>query len=255
MFFYQFSTFCRNLHSIVAMADPSQFSDPFWSPLSDPSSYELASASVSYKTSLWNLVRNRFSRLATSDVASPKGAVSHANSSLSSSDQTVGVNFRIGGLGTISVKSELPEQNLTFTIHPENPDTQPTLKLEITRDDCILKKRENDSDVYERIPEYLNLDPEERDRSKYFNQVMFPKGKTSALLDVSSSDKTTYWISVDRSNARIRYGQHLTNNSMTFMEVLFDPEKAGWMDHLASTKVSQDNNVRQWTLLDSHPGS
>ncbi|KAJ4180116.1 hypothetical protein NW755_011965 [Fusarium falciforme] len=224
------------------MADPSQFSDPFWSPLSDSSSYELASASVSYKTSLWNLVRNRFSRLATPDVASPKGAVSHTNSSLPSSDQTVGVNFRIGGLGTISVKSELPEQNLTFTIHSENPDTQPTLKLEITRDDCILKKRENDSDVYKRIPECLNLDPEERDRSKYFNQVMFPKGKTSALLDVSSSDKTTYWISVDRSNARIRYGQHLTNNSMTFMEVLFDPAKAGWMDHLASTKVSRDNN-------------
>lgn len=233
------------------MADPSQFSDPFWSPPSDPSSYELAKASVSYKTSLWNLVRNRFSRQETPRVVKPaSGAVSNGyHSSLPSLDQTVGVNFRIGGLGTISVKSELPEQNLTFTIHPEDPDTQPTLKLEITRDDCILKKRENGSDVYKRIPECPNYDPEEKDRSKYFNKVMFPKGKASALLDVSSSDKTTYWISVDRSNARIRYGQHLTNNSMTFMEILFDPEKAGWMDHLASTKVSRDNNVRHRTLL------
>ncbi|KAI8711932.1 Cysteine dioxygenase [Fusarium sp. LHS14.1] len=226
------------------MADPSQFSDPFWSAPSDNLLYMKASSDFSSSKFPWNLVPARFSRQATSPVVKPvSGAVSNGiNYSLASLDQTVGVKFRIGGLGTISVKCDLPEKSLIFTIHPENSETQPTLKLEITKDDCILKKRENDSGAYERIPESLDLNPEVRDRSKYFDKVMFPKGKASALLDAMSSDKTTYWISVDRSNARIRYGQHLTNNSMTFMEILFDPEKADWMDHLASTKVSRDNN-------------
>lgn len=236
------------------MADPSLFSDPFWTPHSDDLAVEPTSSGLSDSKFPWNLVPARFSRQESPPAAKPisliSGPVSNGyHSSLTSLDQTIGVKFKIGGLGTISAKCELPETSLTFTIHPENSDTQPTLKLEITKDDCILKKRENDSGAYERIPESLDLNPEVRDRSKYFDKVMFPKGKASALLDVSSSDKTTYWISVDRSNARIRYGQHLTNNSMTFMEVLFDPEKADWMDHLASTKVSRDNNVRLQTLL------
>lgn len=198
------------------MADPSHFSDPFWSP--SPA---------------------RLSSLPTS------GAVSYrASSSTWSLDRTVGVELKVGGLGTIAAKSERPEKSLMFIVRSSNPNTQPTLMLEITKDDCILKKREKDSEEYKRIPECLNLDPEERDRSKYIDQVMFPKGKPSALLNASSSDKTTYWISLDRSNARIRYGQHLTNNSMTFMEVLFDPETAKWMKHLSSTDVYRDNNVR-----------
>lgn len=211
-------------HTVIAMADPSHFSDPFWSP--PP---------------------------ARPSALPQKGELMFvANTSWQSLDQTVGVELKVGGLGTISAKSELPEKSLMFTINSENPKTQPTLTLEVTKDDCILKKREKDSDGYKRIPELLDLDPEVRDRSKYTDQVMFPKGKPSALLDASSLDKTTYWISVDRSNARIRYGKYLTNNSMTFMEILFDPKKAEWMKHLNSTDVYRDDNVRSGTSLDLH---
>ncbi|KAM0228270.1 hypothetical protein ACHAP5_011989 [Fusarium lateritium] len=71
---------------------------------------------------------------------------------------------------------------------------------------------------------------------------MFSKGKRSALLSPLTTDKTTYWISVDRSNARIRYGKYLINNSMTFMEIQFVKKDAEWMENLSSTEVDRDDS-------------
>ncbi|PNP85177.1 hypothetical protein FNYG_01406 [Fusarium nygamai] len=168
----------------------------------------------------------------------------HLLHSISSSWKTtpVGIDFAVGGLGTIAAKADSPKESVTFTIRPEKRKEQPTLKLEITKTDCILSKKDKDADKFVAYKEKLTVEPGE-ERSKFYDVVVFPKGKRSALLD-TLTEKATYWISVDRSNARIRYGQSLINNSMTFMEIQFEKEeeKAAWMDHLVSTEVEQDGS-------------
>ncbi|EXA31151.1 hypothetical protein FOQG_09092 [Fusarium oxysporum f. sp. raphani 54005] len=200
------------------MADPSHFTDPFWEPQDQIPAESNAQPQVSpFKTA--NLLY-----------------------SISSSWETtpVRINFAVGGLGTIAAKATSPKKGVTFTIRPKKGDEQPTLKLEITKDNCVLSKKEKDADEFVAYKEKLKFEPGE-ERNKFNDFVMFPKGKASALLDTLTT-KATYWISVDRSNARIRYGQHLINNSMTFMEIQFKKEKAAWMDNLVSTEVEQDGS-------------
>ncbi|KAF4337730.1 cysteine dioxygenase [Fusarium beomiforme] len=199
------------------MADPSHFTDPFWEPQAQiPAESDLNQVSA-YKTA--NFLYSTTSSLETIPAK---------------------IDFVVGGLGTIAAKAYSPEESITFTIRSQDRKKQPTLKLEITKDDCILSKKEKDADKFVRYEEKLKFEPGE-ERSKFNNVVMFPKGKSSALLD-KLTKKAIYWISVDRSNARIRYGQSLINNSMTFMEIQFEKEKAAWMDTLTSTEVEQDGS-------------
>ncbi|KAF5026357.1 hypothetical protein F66182_1565 [Fusarium sp. NRRL 66182] len=191
------------------MADPSHFSDPFWSPPQSRVSTHLGQGEI-LLTSFSSLERT-----------------------------TVGIDFVVGGLGTIAAKPDPPRESLTFTLQPKDPKTQPTVKLDITEKNCLLSRRETDAAPFIDIPEVIRFYPD-RERSQYFDHVMFPKGKKSALLNDWTSDKTVYWISVDRSNARIRYGKHLVNNSMTFMEIQFVKENAKWMKDLSSTNVERD---------------
>ncbi|KAF4493861.1 Cysteine dioxygenase [Fusarium agapanthi] len=200
------------------MADPSHFTDPFWEP-QDQIPVELDAQPQISPFKPANLLY-----------------------SISSSSETipVGIKFAVGGLGTIAAKADSPTESVVFTIRPEKRKEQPTLKLEITKTDCVLSKKDKDADKFVAYKEKLTFGPAE-ERRKFHDLVMFPKGKTSALLDTLTK-RPTYWISVDRSNARIRYGQSLINNSMTFMEIQFDKEKAAWMDNLVSTEVEQDGS-------------
>ncbi|KAG5789183.1 hypothetical protein H9Q69_011764 [Fusarium xylarioides] len=200
------------------MADPSHFADPFWEP-----QHQIPV------------------ELDTQPQVSPFKPANLLHS-ISSSWRTtaVGIDFAVGGLGTIAAKADSPKESVTFTIRPEKRKEQPTLKLEITKTDCVLSKKDKDADKFVAYKEKLTFEPGE-DRNKFPDFVMFPKGKTSALLDTLTK-KATYWISVDRSNARIRYGQSPINNSMTFMEIQFNKEKAAWMDNLVSTEVDQDDS-------------
>ncbi|RMJ04682.1 hypothetical protein CDV36_014642 [Fusarium kuroshium] len=247
------------------MADPSHFSDPFWTP-PQPTRFgyvQAASRRIPYSNYVTSLVRSRVASPVSSgglvflsegssyidsvlELVTPRlrslGILGpDTDKSLGASDDTVGVTLKIGGLGTISARSELPKTNLKFTIGPKDHNAKPILVLTVTKQECIFEKLKLNSDEYETLEEFPGPEPEEEDRSKYFNKFWFPKGKPSALLNEPASDKTTYWISVDRSNARIRYGQHLLNNSMTFMEVLFDPNDADWMTFLSSVKVYRDD--------------
>ncbi|KAF4432140.1 Cysteine dioxygenase [Fusarium acutatum] len=162
------------------MADPSHFADPFWEP-QDQIPVELDAQPQISPFKPANLLH-----------------------SISSSWETtpVGINFAVGGLGTISAKADSPEESVTFTIRPEKRKEQPTLKLEITKNDCVLSKKNKDADKFVAYKEKLTFEPGE-ERNKFYDVVMFPKGKASALLD-TLTEKATYWISVDRSNARIR---------------------------------------------------
>ncbi|KAF4954455.1 hypothetical protein FGADI_5234 [Fusarium gaditjirri] len=202
------------------MADPSHFTDPFWEPQD-----QIPAESDTQP-----------------QVSPPKTA--NLLYSISSSWETtpVGIDFAVGGLGTIAAKADSPKESVTFTIRPEKRKEQPTLKLEITKTDCVLSKKDKDADKFVAYKEKLTFGPDE-ERNKAYDLVMFPKGKEVAFLD-KWTEKATYWISVDRSNARIRYGQHLINNSMTFMEIQFEKEeeKAAWMDNLVSTEVEQDGS-------------
>ncbi|KAM3551235.1 hypothetical protein MY1884_007827 [Beauveria asiatica] len=130
----------------------------------------------------------------------------------------------VGGLGTISAKSNA-KNSIKFIVHSSDPSTQPTLTLDITGASCVLSKRDNDS-----VPDQKVAD------------CKFPKGEASAYLNVASKkDPTVYWISVDRSNARFRYGQHFTNVSMTFLQKDFGNDHK-WMDNLRITDIAQDGN-------------
>ncbi|RGP66306.1 cysteine dioxygenase type i [Fusarium sporotrichioides] len=199
------------------MADPSHFSDIFWEP---PKALVAAQP----------------------DPASPKNGEVLLTTFYSLERSTVGIDFLVPGLGTIAAKPHPPEMNLTFTIRPTHPETQPTLTLKITKSDCVLSKREKDSEKDVPFEELLSFRGD-KERSTYVNKVMFPKGKLSALLNPLMTDKTAYWISVDRSNARIRYGKYLINNSMTFMEIQFVKQDAVWMENLSSTEVDRDGSV------------
>ncbi|KAF9783046.1 hypothetical protein IL306_010588 [Fusarium sp. DS 682] len=197
------------------MADPSHFTDPFWEP--HPAQSDTQPQAGPFKTA--NFLYSTTSSLETIPA---------------------GIDFVVGGLGTIAAKAYSPQEGITFTIRSQDRKTQPTLKLEITKDNCILSKKEKDADKFVPYQEKVKFEAGE-ERSKLSNVVMFPKGKASALLDTLSK-KATYWISVDRSNARIRYGQSLVNNSMTFMEIQFKKKDAAWMDTLATTEVEQDGS-------------
>ncbi|KAF5003515.1 hypothetical protein FDECE_9938 [Fusarium decemcellulare] len=201
-------------------AHPSRFNDPFW---------EAPQALASPQPEVSAPAKNGNGKALFASFSSLERSVSDTK-------------FVVGGLGTISVKSALPREQLTFIVQSQDPKTQPTVTLKITRDNCILSKRDNDSEENKPIPEVLDFSWD-KERSEYFDKVTFPKGKPSSFLNTLTTDKTTYWISVDRSNARIRYGQHLTNNSMTFMEIQFTADKAKWMKHLSSTDIYRDGET------------
>lgn len=135
------------------------------------------------------------------------------------------VVMAIGGLGTISVKSQATK-SIQYIVHPSDPAKQPTLTLTVTEKSCVLYKRDSDSGSDEVV-----------------SGCTFPKGVASAYLNVASKvEPTVYWISVDRSNGRFRYGQHFTNASMTFLEKDFGKDHA-WMDNLVKTDITQDDEV------------
>ncbi|KAI1040754.1 hypothetical protein LB505_012088 [Fusarium chuoi] len=202
------------------MADPSHFADPFWEPQEKiPVELDAQPQVSPFK---------------------PANLLYSLSSSSSWKTTPVGIDFAVGGLGTIAAKADSPKESVIFIIRPEKRKEQPTLKLEITKTDCVLSKKDKDADKFVAYEEKLTFKPDE-DRSKSYDYVVFPKGKASALLDTLTK-QATYWISVDRSNARIRYGQSLINNSMTFMEIQFEKEKAAWMDNLVSTEVEQDDS-------------
>lgn len=136
------------------------------------------------------------------------------------------ISMDIGGLGTISARSNTMTL-LEFIVNDK--DNQPTLKLTITPSTCVLQMREKSSGIYQDVP-----------------NVVYPKQLAAACLNtLSKKDPTVYWISVDRSNKRFRYGQHLTNFSLTYLDVGLDGNKpfANWMDTLESTDVNQDGEV------------
>ncbi|KAG5658009.1 hypothetical protein KAF25_006960 [Fusarium avenaceum] len=198
------------------MADPSHFSDIFWEP---PKTL-----------------------VAVQPDFPPTGDGEVLLTTFSSLERaTAGVDFMVPGLGTIAAKPDPPETSLAFTIRPVNPKTQPTLTLTITKGNCVLSRREKDSEKDIPFEELIDFE-EDKERSTYVNKVMFPKGKLSAVLSPLTTDKTAYWISVDRSNARIRYGKYLINNSMTFMEIQFVKKEAAWMENLSSTEVHRDDS-------------
>lgn len=134
----------------------------------------------------------------------------------------VGIEMKMGGLGTIAAKTAQPKTSLKFIIRPQDKTKQPTLKLEITKNTCNLYKVDPTSGTEE-------------------IKCEFPKGKKSAYLNVATKDETVYWISVDRSNGRFRYGQHLTNASMTYLQFVF--KEKGWMNNLKTTDVYKDDKV------------
>lgn len=177
------------------MADPKDFSNPFW---------------------------RRAPRVGGTRGMQKKSAASQPY---------YGIDMVIGGLGTISARSKTRTQ-LEFIVKPGNPADQPTLKLTITKSDCLLYMKDKDSEKFKEV------------------DVQYPKGKKSACLNIpddtpDNDDLTVYWISVDRSNKRFRYGQHLTNVSLTYLNAELDGKKPmdKWMDTLKSTDVTEGEQV------------
>lgn len=139
------------------------------------------------------------------------------------------------------MKSRKPGK-LEFIVSSD--ELNPTLKLTITRNTCELAIKKKDTDDFKEIEE---IDPS--------NMVYYPKQPKSAYLHIRQVndpskkiiyDPTVYWISIDRSNKRFRYGQHLTNASLTYLEAHFkdaNEESKNWMNKLSSTEVLQEGRV------------
>ena len=161
------------------------------------------------------------------------------------------IEMTIGGLGTIAVRSK-PARTLEFIVRSSGPDL-PTLKLTVTAESCVLQMKDADSKEFSpiRVVEYLT-EPSVSEAPMKLPYVYYPKQPASAYLNVQSKkDPTVYWISVDRSNKRFRYGQHLTNASLTYLEAHFDGNKPSeqWMDQLKSTEIQQDGRVSDVPLV------
>ncbi|KAE8327221.1 RmlC-like cupin domain-containing protein [Aspergillus sergii] len=186
------------------MADPEHFTNPFW----DPEPDEILSGRIPY----------------------------------SSIEPAAGIEMTIGGLGTIAVRSKTTG-TLEFIVRSAGPDL-PTLKLTVTAESCVLQMKDNDSKPFRDIPVIeFPTEPRESEGPKKLPYIYYPKQPESAYLNVQSkTDPTVYWISVDRSNKRFRYGQHLTNASLTYLEAHFDGDRPSkqWMDQLKSTEIQQN---------------
>ncbi|PLB35239.1 cysteine dioxygenase [Aspergillus candidus] len=163
----------------------------------------------------------------TRQEAPQEGPEGGAKKQYSSIQPIYGIAMDIGGLGTISARSKTMTL-LEFIVNPESPGSQPTLKLTITPSSCVLQMRDKYSESFKDVP-----------------HVVYPKQPPAARLNtLSKKDPTVYWISVDRSNKRFRYGQHLTNFSLTYLDVGLNGDKPfpNWMDTLTSTDVFQDGD-------------
>lgn len=197
------------------MADPSRFSDPFWS-VDSPSLSE--AKAVAQATGSVGKVYTMSSFQSFGD--SSEGMDVDGSESLES--MPARTNFKIPGLGLIAVKCA-PRKELEFVVYAGN---QPTLRLSI-RQSSLAMYRWDKSKGSE-----VKVDP------------VSPKGMSSAFLNDTTKDETVYWISVDRSNSRFRYGQHLLNASMTYLENTFeDNETDRWMNDLTATEVKIDGKV------------
>lgn len=165
----------------------------------------------------------------------PSVAVPYASSS--GPQASVGVDMIIKGLGTIAARSKTTG-TLEFIVRAD--EFNPTLKLTVTRNTCELVMKKKDTDDFKKVDE---IDPS--------SKVCYPKELDAACLNTKAKDPTVYWISIDRSNKRFRYGQHLTNVSLTYLEKTFedaDEESKKWMNKLSSTEILQDGRVNNLTL-------
>ena len=167
----------------------------------------------------------------------PSVAVPYSSSS--GLQASVGVDMVTKGLGAIAARSKTTG-TLEFIVRADK--SNPTLKLTVTRNTCELVMKKQDTDDFKKVDEI--------DSS---SKVSYPKGPKAACLNTKAKDPTVYWISIDRSNKRFRYGQHLTNASLTYLEKTFedaDEESKKWMNKLSSTEILQDGRVNNLT---SHP--
>ncbi|CAI4214409.1 unnamed protein product [Parascedosporium putredinis] len=83
--------------------------------------------------------------------------------------------------------------------------------------------------------------------------ITFSKGVEACYLN--KGEKTTYWLSLDKENGRIRYGKYYTNAKLTLAEVSLktrddkgvlvwkEPETYNWLERLKPFSVTLDKGA------------
>lgn len=128
-------------------------------------------------------------------------------------------NLPIKGQGTISLQSDANDL-LMFELRPA--DHKQSLFLEIGRNEVSLYQADKLQD------DPLAWQPT-------FNQTPIPFEYLKKPLDASLRPgvKTTYWLSLDRSNGIIMYGKYYANRSMTLVQAELKKTEKGvkvWKD-------------------------
>lgn len=137
-------------------------------------------------------------------------------------------HLQVPGKGIISARSTAKE-SLLFKVSP-NEDGDTTLSLEIKKDGWSLWTTKGGTDTQlTDSTDVLKLPP----KSPYLRSAK----PGSAVVS------TVYWLSIDRSNAVIRYGKDLPNKALTNLELRLDKEADKWIESLVGVDVTEDGGV------------
>lgn len=78
--------------------------------------------------------------------------------------------------------------------------------------------------------------------------------KTAEACTLNPGEQTTYWLSLDAPNGRLRYGKYFTNKAMTLIEanlkilnkggnmIWSEPDKFAWLEKVKTVEVWQDDD-------------
>jgi hypothetical protein len=82
---------------------------------------------------------------------------------------------------------------------------------------------------------------------------------------LNPGEKTTYWLSLDDKNGKVRYGKYYTSKAMTLIEadlkyendgglmVWKEPEKFSWLEQAKTVQNWQDDNMPLTSLINPLP--
>ncbi|XRM48126.1 hypothetical protein ABZX51_011066 [Aspergillus tubingensis] len=151
--------------------------------------------------------------------ALPEGDIGFADAPISPSDISVGTaTLGIVGQGTIAVKSRAT-QNLEFCV--SNVVGSPKFWVNITRNTCTFSKGEPNGE-----------------RTPYVSECLRPEA-VPYLPEAAPPDGVTHWLSIDKSNCRMRYGKYYTCNALTIERVSLN-EDGPLLQKLTTVSVNDE---------------
>lgn len=145
-----------------------------------------------------------------------------------------GYQLEVPGKGIIFARSTAAK-SLCFKVSPPNGSGDRSFTLDVTKGSCVFSTET--ADVKTPLP------------NQRFVKMPPASANLRATRPGAAVIPTVYWLSIDRSNAVIRYGKDLPNNALTNLEVQLDKETDKWIESLVDVSVIEDGEVSSQTSV------